>query len=236
VPSGSVCDSFACPVGQHCEPLCYPCDPLPDGTGCPDEPYCEPQCVPDPPNDCTGVDCGPGSHCEMQCTGNQPPGMDECGPVCVPDGGGSCAEILCGPGEHCEDVCYPPPPGCELDPNPDACMPVCGPECRPNLDPGDCDGEVLCDSIPPACPIGTVPGVRDGCWTGYCIPLWACDQPPPPACESITDEMSCIAEPACHPVYTGTCWLDPNGQWVCVDTTFVRCETSVMPPPLPPQP
>ena len=33
-------------------------------------------------------------------------------------------------------------------------------------------------SAPPDCPNGTTPGVANGCWTGACIPLDVCEQPP----------------------------------------------------------
>lgn len=65
--------------------------------------------------------------------------------------------------------------------NPGACPPdsdcgrpfeLCAPE---GADPGDCAQNVACDRAPPPCPSGTVPGVRDGCYTDACIPVELCD-------------------------------------------------------------
>ena len=50
----------------------------------------------------------------------------------------------------------------------------CMPELHP-LDPGTCDGLVVCRAAPPACPTGTVPGVTNGCYSGYCIPKNDCN-------------------------------------------------------------
>lgn len=48
---------------------------------------------------------------------------------------------------------------------------LCAPE---GQDPGGCDQAVACDRAPPQCPTGTVPGVRDLCYTGACIPTKYC--------------------------------------------------------------
>jgi hypothetical protein len=76
----------------------------------------------------------------------------------------------------------------------------CGPESGIPPDPGSCVGEVVCAEAPPACPPDTVAGRRDGCWTGFCIPLADCDQAP--ACSDM-DEMGCIGRSDCAPVYEG---------------------------------
>lgn len=228
VPDGpQVCDNVTCPMGQHCEPLCHPCDPLP-GQDCP-PPTCEPMCVADPPPPtCNAVDCGPGAHCEIQCVAD-PAGTMVCGPVCVPDGN-SCAGTVCAPGTHCVETCAPPPPGCMGGPI--GCPPTCTIACVPN-DPGTCHGPVLCDSLPPACPMGTLPGVRDGCWSGYCIPLAACESPPPAACETLATEAACQAQVGCEPVYTASCTLRPDGTWSCNGFAFNHCQSTAMPPPMP---
>lgn len=228
IPGGGACAAVDCGPGYQCEERCWPCDPLPDGTGCPPEPFCEPVCVPTGPLTCADVTCAIGEVCELQCSTDPNGGMGDCRPVCVPGGGSTCAAIDCGPGFHCEETCTVPPcpPG-------EMCPQTCGATCVPNLDPGVCDGPVACDAIPPTCPSGTTPGIRDGCWTGYCIPLTECGVEPPPACEEIADEQACIATGYCRPLYTGTCWLDAAGQWQCSDTRFVRCETAVAPPPMP---
>lgn len=230
VPDTNVCP-IECPPGTQCVGSCPGCE----GPGDPscDAP-CGWECVPGGPQSCADVTCAPGEICELACTINPDGTMGECRPVCVPDGGSSCTAVDCGPGFHCEEQCALPPtcvPG-EMCPGE-----TCAPVCVPNNDPGLCEGDVLCDSLPPTCPAGTTAGIRNGCWTGYCIPLTECGTPPPPSCEAITDEMTCIASaPTCRPLYTGTCWIDPAGQWQCTNTQFTRCETSGPTPAVPPQP
>jgi len=78
----------------------------------------------------------------------------------------------CGNG-HCDhSTCYPCPscPTCGACP-PDTCYGVCV-----THDPGSCtDTTTLgCASASPACPSGTTPGLRNGCYTGYCIPVADC--------------------------------------------------------------
>lgn len=61
------------------------------------------------------------------------------------------------------------------------------------LGPFNCSPEeIVCDSIPPRCPPGTLPGVTpDGdCWTNGCVPVEACDSVP--SCEACGDGMACI--------------------------------------------
>jgi hypothetical protein len=66
------------------------------------------------------------------------------------------------------------------------------------LEPYDCSGVVACDSLPPACPEGSLPEVGNGggggCWTGACIPVEACD--PVPGCEFCQDTEACVATQA----------------------------------------
>jgi hypothetical protein len=194
-PDGS-CAAIDCAPGWHCEETCFPCD-SPNGEACPPvcngscvpdqnmcplecpadtqcvevcmggsggggdgnggadvpQPVCQWQCVP-VGNTCAAVTCPTGETCEMQCNS-----AGVCQPVCVPTTGGACAAVDCGPGYHCEESCA---------------NGACTATCIANQDPGACTGDVLCDSLPPACPMGTVPGIRNGCWTGFCIPESAC--------------------------------------------------------------
>lgn len=221
---GGVCEGFDCGTDSHCEERCFPCDPLPDGTGC-EMPFCEPFCVPNGPDVCDTTTCSPGEHCEIQCTGDptDPGTMSTCVATCVPDPGLGCDSVDCAPGTHCIETCLPVP--C-MDPM--GCPELCRAECIPD-GPGSCEGVVLCDSLPPVCPPGTSPGVENGCWTGYCIPNDQCETPPPAACEEETSEMACSARPECQPIFTGTCWPNPDGSYTCIDTVFVRCESRVMP-------
>lgn len=66
---------------------------------------------------------------------------------------------------------------------------------RALLDPGTCDGQVLCRAQPPACPGGTVPGIANGCYSGYCIPSPACGGPlDPGTCDGA---VCAVVGPAC---------------------------------------
>lgn len=130
---------------------------------------------------CLNLDCGIGYHCEEVCRECDPFESDQacttCEGVCVPDStGGTCAAVDCGPGYHCEEQCVVPP----CLPDAECPDPICEPVCLPNADPGDCTGDVLCDALPPSCPADTVPGIRNGCWTWYCIPVSECGMSTPP--------------------------------------------------------
>lgn len=136
---------------------------------------------------------------------------------------------------NAEEICLPPP-----DPSSgygeDQPMPCYG-YCVPDEDPGDagnCYEEVTCYCdpatgeycAPPDCPDGTLPGVKDGCWSGYCIPIAACPDTAP-ACSAVTDELGCIARPDCAPLYQGVnCDCDEVGNCTCEDWIFEECVAS----------
>jgi hypothetical protein len=85
---------------------------------------------------------------------------------------------------------------------------------------GSCVGEPACNSLPPDCPSGTVPGRDETCWTGFCIPLDECDQIP--ACGSL-GERDCVDRADCAPDYRGEdCTCDATG-CTCADFTFAGC-------------
>ena len=132
-----------------------------------------------------------------------------------------------GDGMRCNagEVCLSPP-GCEDSPDgfidcDAACYGYCVPDDTP--DPGNCSGEVFCDALPPACPADTLPGIKDGCWTGYCIPLAQCEDLPI-ACAEIGNESQCIDRADCTPLYEGgDCTCDELGNCECTDLHFVAC-------------
>lgn len=233
-PNQLSCANVDCAPGYTCEDNCRMCGPNEDCTT-----DCAPRCVPTQQT-CDTTVCMQGSHCELQCwadpstggsnggsaggTGTAPgTGMDlpldGCAPVCVPDQNPTCASTTCPVGSHCEERCFP----CDPIPGGPACPSTCDVQCVPNgpLDPGACTGEVACDAIAPACPAGTVAGIRNGCWTGYCIPVAECGD----SCSVITDEATCRSQMQCMPVYSGadcTCYED---RCECRQTDFARCET-----------
>jgi hypothetical protein len=150
---------------------------------------------------------------------------------CADEPVGCYSDGKCAADERCNaaDICLVPP-GC-ADSDGDglidceaACYGFCVPDDVP--DPGECWAEVFCDGLEPVCPEGTTPGIKDGCYTGYCIPLSECEDPPPPppACNTLTTEDACIARDDCSPYYEGIdCTCDAAGNCVCADWVFVSC-------------
>jgi hypothetical protein len=208
-PAAYCASDYDCGTGSYCDMTnCYP----PPGCGpndvCPA--VCYGICVSDSPS-CAAVDCGPGYHCEEQCytdTGD-PTLMDWCTTACVPDTS-SCSLLDCGPGYECVE-------SCEMSGNGTL---WCGATCVPtNTDPGSCYGEVACDALPPACPVGTTPGRNASCWTGYCIPDEDCGPNSPGECYAavVCDSLP----PACP---TGTTAGVINGCWSGYCIPQSQCE------------
>jgi hypothetical protein len=109
----------------------------------------------------------------------------------------------------------------------------CAPEPTPTPT-GSCYGDVYCDSLPPECPEGSLPGIANGCWTGECIPIELCERPPL-ICENITDEVTCVSRTDCAPIYVGVDCTCPDGSepmgdpaesgCTCADWIFQSCTT-----------
>lgn len=158
--------------------------------------------------------------------------VDMTGPV----SDGSCEGLdawSCSQHDNCravhENAC-----GTTTDPNGDAEEPgladpiptclgyfqTCLPE-TPEVELGNCYDEVTCRALPPECPVGTLPGVINGCWTGYCIPEAQCEAPP--TCDALT-EPQCIGRSDCDTLYTGVdCVCDANG-CECADWVYEGCQ------------
>lgn len=82
----------------------------------------------------------------------------------------------------------------------------CAPEPAPTP---SCYGDVLCDSLPPDCPAGTVPGIQGDCWSGTCIAYDQCDPPlDPGACEGdvLCDSLPPECPPDSVPGILDGCW------------------------------
>lgn len=215
--SANGCALIDCGPGYHCEETCFPCDST-DGEACP--PFCDAVCVPDV-NECP-ILCPPNSECVQVCADTDcDPNAPDCGGTCtwecVEVGPPPvCEDVTCAPGETCVLECSEPGPNGEMS----ECRPVCVPE-DPVCGAIDCGPgyhcEISCSPPPPCLPGQPCPPPTCG---PSCVP-----DGPPPGCAGITDEMACIAAaPLCRPLYTGTCWVNPDGTWQCVDTEFVRCE------------
>jgi hypothetical protein len=210
IPEQNSCAVVDCAEGFECVEKCQLCPPNADCSG---EYLCRAECVPVNPVSCDQIACEQGSHCEVNCWadpdgGNGAPGdrpMDGCSVQCVPDQVISCANVLCGPGTHCEERCN----ACDPIPGGPPCAGQCEVACVPDgIDPGTCDSrQIACDALPPSCPVGTVPGVRDACWTGFCIPLADCGPLDPGTCgDALCDSLppACPAETV--PGVRNGCW------------------------------
>jgi hypothetical protein len=79
----------------------------------------------------------------------------------------------------CDAIGFEPVAQCELG----SCEPV----------PVPCDAsQVFCDSLPPDCNDGFLPGVdtTSNCWTGSCVPAEACDIVP--GCADCPEDEACV--------------------------------------------
>ena len=223
-PSTGQCQFIGGGGGGQCTPDC-PCPAIAGGGIAPNWPMCG--------GACNGLDeqaCNASDTCHAAYTGlataDQIPQFSECwdiAPVPVTSGG-QCMGLdawTCATHADCASFM-------ELDAATGGeTFSYCGaaPATTP-LDPGVCDQSgVHCNLAPPACPVNTVPGVLDSCWSGYCIPTAAC--PVPAACETLTTEAACVARAGdCHAVYAGmNCTCTPDGTCTCQSETFDHCET-----------
>jgi eight-cysteine-cluster-containing protein len=160
-----------------------------------------------------------GCGCDDRCIGRVFDSEEACLLACVappePAFCGGFAGIPCPAGEICiddpTDDCDPAAGGAD-------CGGICVPQACPDADfDGRCDGEdaecnadgslLMCRRAPPICPRGTVPEVREGCYTDACV-TWAecgggvedaCGLPPDPGpCEAAIRRFY-------HDAATGTC-------------------------------
>ena len=213
-----------CPSGYECT-ADTDCLPPPDGDSA--DPICWGTCIPSQ-NTCDSVDCGPGYHCEEQCSGCGADGESAdcapwCQPVCVPDYS-TCSAVDCGPGYHCEEVCYPCDPlpdgtGCEDAPY---CEPICVPDGQPTCDAVDCGPGAHCEiqCYPPGPDDPTDPPTMDECFA-VCVPDsgGSCDMilcEPGSHCEETCLQPPCLPDGECPPpICFGEC---------VPDTTTDACE------------
>ncbi|MDB4955624.1 MAG: hypothetical protein JWO36_3193 [Myxococcales bacterium] len=194
-----------CGSDQRCDTTtCHarPCPICPTCGQCAPDDTCYGVCVSSNPSSCAAIDCGPGSHCQQQCSPCDQPApngcMDQCAAMCLPDT--TCATVDCGAGYVCEDQCTGPANG-----QPGTCAPQCVPT---NHDPGSCTGTITCATPRPACPVGSSAGIANGCYTGYCIPNEDCGPNDPGECYG---PVSCLTgEPSCP---SGTVAGIKNGCW-----------------------
>ena len=248
IPSWGVCEGMCNGLDENTCLATNACRGIYTGAGF-QECWQTDQDVPTPktPVDCNGLEaqeCSRFDYCSALHRGScEGQGADEAGEpafVCAPEEFVSCfpesgddegcfSDDECGVGFSCNagEICLSPP----SDGNGDECPEeLCGvPQpcygfCVRNVDPGECDGEIICD-VPMwfNCPEGTVPGISDGCWTGACIPLSSC---PAANCADIQSEAMCVQRDDCNALYEGLdCQCTPEscdcGTWI-----FDSCESS----------
>jgi len=172
----------------------------------------------------TNKDCGAGFHCDTTRSS------------CIPDPQCS-ADAPCPQGSVC-------------DPATNACVVTCTctsdaeavrqgfawcdetvKTCMTGTDPaGTCVGTIAttCTTAQPACPDGQVALRKDGCFTGACRAITACEAAP--ACSALTHQDDCAGRTAdCASVFTGhschgtTCGVS-NVDCTCDSYTFSACE------------
>ena len=101
--------------------------------------------------------------------------------------------------------------------------------CMTGTDPaGMCLGTISCTGPAPACPDNQVPLIKDGCFTGKCRAITACEGAP--VCGSLQHQDDCDARAAdCKSTFTGhnchgtTCGVSDT-DCVCESYTFADCE------------
>jgi len=104
--------------------------------------------------------------------------------------------------------------------------------CMPGKDPaGQCTGTITCTTAGPKCPEGQVPLLKDGCYTGACRAITACEAAP--VCKALQHQDDCVTRAAdCTTVFTGhgchgtTCGIS-NVDCTCDSYTFSACENKV---------
>lgn len=236
-PESGECEYFGGGGGDGggdggCDPRCGECPPLADRAPEPAQPswgFCE--------SECTGLDeagCLAENGCRAiyieRCIG---PDDSDCASdhffaecwstdMTGPIQGGGCAELdafTCS--QHDDCIAVHTMGGCD-DGSESGCTPPastpgpffwCDDEPTEEPGPGTCDGQVTCERLPPECPANTLPGIANGCYTDYCIPVRDCDnEPDPGVCYAA---VTCdAAAPACpggttagieNGCYTGYC-------------------------------
>jgi hypothetical protein len=222
-----VCAPDSCPIGTVCAVACP--DP---GMGMPGQSVdetCSIQCIPEPQS-CAVVDCAPGYTCVEQCKECPPnadcSGLYLCEAVCVPSEPVTCDNVTCQVGSHCEVSCQG---GMNPDgpPTMGGCTAVCVDD---TPDPGTCDGLVACDAAPPACPAGTVAGVRNACWTGYCIPVSDCGPLDSGVCgvNAVCATPPPVCPPETQPGVKNGCWSGyciPSSQCAATECSMLTEQT-----------
>jgi hypothetical protein len=170
----------------------------------------------------TDKDCGAGFHCDTsrsscipnpQCTGDASCAQ---GSMCDIKSGACTATCLCASDADAIKAGFG---WCDETRN----------TCMTGTDPaGACLGTLSCTGGPPACPDNQVPLIKDGCFTGQCRAITACEGTP--VCGSLQHQDDCDARATdCTATFTGhnchgtTCGVSDT-DCVCESYTFATCE------------
>jgi hypothetical protein len=164
-----------------------------------------------------------------------------CGEDGTCDEGGFCnVDDDCGEGFQCdkERASCIPSPACKCSNDAEAVAQGAGwcdeakGTCEPGTDPeGACTGALTCTTAAPKCPAGEVALLRDGCYTGACRAIAACEAPP--VCSNLQHEGDCISRNGdCGTVYNGHGCTKPSGDacrvgdadCTCTSFSFAACE------------
>ena len=173
----------------------------------------------------TNKDCGTGFHCDATRSS------------CIPDP--TCtANDQCAPGSTCSTDTGGCTTTCKCTSDADAVRQGAGwcdearGTCMPGKDPaGACTGAITCTTAGPKCLTGEVPLIKDGCYTGLCRAITACEAPP--VCNALQHETDCTSRTAdCSSVYNGHGCKKPDGtvcrvgdtNCTCTSFTFASCE------------
>jgi hypothetical protein len=100
--------------------------------------------------------------------------------------------------------------------------------CLPGQDPaGTCAGDPVttCTAGMPSCPLGQVPTLIDGCWTGQCRDYAQCDVNP--SCSHINNEAQCLGQSGCSTTVNGINCKKPDGTACQAGDTGCTCDSYV---------
>lgn len=167
-------------------------------------------------------DCGAGFHCDKA--------RSSCVPNPVCSGNEQCAKgSVCDNG-GCVSTCVCTSDADALRQGAGWCDEVRG-TCMPGTDPaGACTGAITCTTAAPKCAIGEVALRKDGCFTGQCRAISACEAAP--ECKAIQHEADCLTRNAdCSVLTLGRDCHRPDGSdcqsgdmdCVCRIITFQGC-------------
>ena len=158
-------------------------------------------------------DCGPGYYCDTN--------RSSCTPGCT-------ADTDCPQGQYCDASTSQCTASCSCTTDAQAVQQGFGycdesrGTCMPGSDPnGSCAGQVTCTTAKPTCPSGQVPTISNGCYTGNCEAISACDAAP--VCANINDEQDCLSRTDCAAVYTGINCKKPDGTACHAGDTNCTC-------------